>query len=90
LLLDNIILGSLYDGHVLDMFELGVQDFTALTDFKNEKVTAESKPCLLFSGEGFEASDEMRRLKTMLIDLFRGPEVRKHLNFKCDLSRILI
>jgi ribosome production factor 2 len=60
------------------MFELGVQDFKALRDFKNEKVTAESKPCLLFSGQGFEASDEMRRLKTMLIDLFRGPEVRSY------------
>jgi len=72
---DNLILGSTFDGRVLDMFELGVLSFTSLAEFKNSKVAAESKPCLLFSGEGFQASEEMRRLKAMLIDLFRGPEV---------------
>jgi hypothetical protein len=43
--------------------------------FSRPQVTAELKPCLLFSGEAFEKSDEMKRLKSLLIDFFRGPEV---------------
>ena len=69
------MLGCMYDGHLLDMVELGVTQFRSLSDFKNEKVAAESKPCLLFSGEAWESSEEMRRTRTLLVDFFRGPEV---------------
>ncbi len=58
------------------MIELGVSKFKSLREFKNEKISAGVKPCLLFSGEAFEKSDEMKRLKSLLIDFFRGPEVR--------------
>jgi hypothetical protein len=36
--LDNLILGCFYDGHLLDMQELGVTKFKSLGEFKNEKV----------------------------------------------------
>eukprot|EP00088_Acartia_fossae_P016109 TRINITY_DN18982_c0_g1_i2.p1 TRINITY_DN18982_c0_g1~~TRINITY_DN18982_c0_g1_i2.p1 ORF type:complete len:328 (-),score=70.56 TRINITY_DN18982_c0_g1_i2:129-1112(-) len=74
---NNLILGRMFDNHLLDMIELGVDSFTALKEFKNSKVTAGSKPCLLFAGEPFADTTnlEMQRLKSLLIDFFRGPEV---------------
>ena len=45
--------------------------FRGLSDFKNEKIAAESKPCLMFSGAAFEKNEEMQRLKSLLIDFFR-------------------
>ena len=73
----NIILGRMYDYHLLDMFELGLENFVALQEFKNSKVTAGSKSCLLFAGEPFadSSNEEFKRLKSLLIDFFRGPEV---------------
>ena len=38
----NIILGRMYDYHLLDMFELGLENFVSLQEFKNSKVTAGS------------------------------------------------
>ncbi len=35
---DNLVLGCMFDGHLLDMHELGVANFKALAEFKNEKV----------------------------------------------------
>ena len=73
----NIILGRMYDYHLLDMFELGLENFVSLQEFKNSKVTSGSKSCLLFAGEPFAdtSNEEFQRLKSLLIDFFRGPEV---------------
>jgi len=73
----NLILGRMYDYHLLDMFELGLENFVSLQEFKNSKVTAGSKSCLLFAGEPFAdtSNEEFKRLKSLLIDFFRGPEV---------------
>jgi len=74
---NNLIIGRMYDYHMLDMVELGVESFTPLQDFKTAKVASGSKPCLMFAGESFAdpANKEFQRLKNLLIDFFRGPEV---------------
>lgn len=74
---NNLIIGRMYDYHMLDMAELGVESFTPLQDFKTAKVASGSKPCLMFAGESFAdpANKEFQRLKNLLIDFFRGPEV---------------
>jgi len=73
----NIIMGRMYDYQLLDMIELGLENFKALKDFKNSKITSGIKPCLQFAGEPFADSTnaEFQRLKSLLIDFFRGPEV---------------
>jgi len=73
----NLIMGRMYDHHLLDMVELGVDAFTPLHEFKTSKVATGSKPCLVFSGEPFAdpANEEFQRLKSLMIDFFRGPEV---------------
>jgi len=73
----NIIMGRMYDYQLLDMVELGLENFKSLQDFKNSKIASGSKPCLMFAGEPFADTTkaEFQRLKSLLIDFFRGPEV---------------
>jgi len=74
---NNMVFGRMYDHHLLDMIELGLDAFTPIHEFKNSKVTAGTKPCLIFEGEPFAdtTNKEMQRLKSLFIDFFRGPEV---------------
>lgn len=68
---NNLVVGRTYNGHLLDMFELGMEDFKALEDFKGPKIPVGTKPMLIFAGE-FEQSKELERLKNFFIDFFRG------------------
>merc|ERR550539_1298718 len=74
---NNMVIGRMYDNHLLDMVELGLENFQSLNDFKNAKVAMGSKPCLVFSGEPFAdtTNTDMQRLKSLLADFFRGPQV---------------
>lgn len=74
---NNIVLGRLFDAHVLDMFEFGIQKFKSLQEFRNAKPTLGSKPCLVFSGDAFDGDAEYKRLKNCLIDFLRGPKVEQ-------------
>lgn len=65
---DNLVVGRVYDGHVLDMFELGVTNYRSMEAFvQSEHVNADQKPILVFQGEPFENSDRHKRLKNLLI-----------------------
>ncbi|XP_002163952.2 ribosome production factor 2 homolog isoform X1 [Hydra vulgaris] len=68
----NLIIGSFYDYHILDMVELGIDKYTPISKFKADKIPSGTKPCILFSGEEFENNLEFKRLKTLLIDFWRG------------------
>jgi ribosome production factor 2 len=74
---DNIVFGRLYDFNLLDMIEFGVENYQSINSFKNSKVTAGAKPCLVFAGEEFADTTnlEMQRVKSLFIDFFRGDEV---------------
>jgi len=71
----NIVIGRMFDFQVLDMVEIGIENFKSLKEFKVPKIPTETKPCLLFAGEMFETDPNYQRLKNLLIDFFRGPEV---------------
>jgi len=73
----NLILGRMFDYQLLDMVELGLENFKSLQEFKNSKIASGTKPCLTFAGEPFAdtTKTEFQRLKSLLIDFFRGPEV---------------
>jgi len=72
---NNLILGRLFDFHVLDMIELGIEKFVSLSDIKISKCPEGTKPMLVFAGDAFDTDNEHRRLKSLLIDFFRGPTV---------------
>ncbi|MEE6476037.1 hypothetical protein FKM82_010947 [Ascaphus truei] len=72
---NNLVFGRMFDYHVLDMIELGVEKYVSLNDIKNSKCPEGTKPLLIFAGDAFELSEDYRRLKSLLIDFFRGPSV---------------
>jgi len=72
----NLVFGSFYDFHTLDMFELGIEKYKSLSEFKSEKVMSGSKPCILFSGEEFQNKTEYSRLKNLMFDFWRGEKVK--------------
>ena len=62
------MLGRVFDGHILDMFELAVTEFRGTDEFDAPKhIHADTKPILLFQGEYFETNDTLKRLKSLLI-----------------------
>lgn len=67
-------MGRTFDGHILDMFEFGIENVKLLSDFKNLKVTPGVKPILIFSGDAFETEFEYMKLKNYFIDLLSGPK----------------
>ncbi|XP_053316034.1 ribosome production factor 2 homolog [Spea bombifrons] len=71
----NLIFGRMFDYHVLDMIELGVEKFVSLKDIKNCKCPEATKPMLIFAGDAFEINEDYRRLKNLFIDFFRGPDI---------------
>lgn len=67
----NLILGRMYDSHLLDMVEFGIEHYKGLKEFKTQKVSLGIKLCLLFAGELFEHNHEYKRIKSLLIDIFQ-------------------
>lgn len=45
---DNLVLGRLFAGHLLDMFEFGVLNFQPISAFVSKAVSTQIKPLLVF------------------------------------------
>ena len=72
---NNLVLGRTYDHHLYDLVEVGVENFKSTESFSYDKKLAPhigSKPLFAFIGEGFESVEELKHLKEVLLDLFRG------------------
>ncbi|KAL4592607.1 hypothetical protein LXL04_005608 [Taraxacum kok-saghyz] len=88
---NNLVIGRTYDHHIYDLVELGVENFKSMASFSYDKKIAPligSKPFFAFIGEGFENNDELKHLKEILLDLFRG-QVVKNLNL-AGLDRVYV
>ncbi|RKO91863.1 Brix domain-containing protein [Blyttiomyces helicus] len=68
----NLVLARSYDYQLLDMVELGVEDGVAMETFKSTKAAVGHRPLILFHGDSFDASDDLRTLKSLFLDFFRG------------------
>jgi len=70
---NNLVLGRLFDYGLLDMIELGVGNFKSMNSFKGvEKSATGNKPCFMFVGEEWDQNEELKTLRNILIDFFRG------------------
>ncbi|XP_053694783.1 ribosome production factor 2 homolog [Sabethes cyaneus] len=67
---NNLILGRIYEEQVLDMVELGIKEYKSLQDFKNEKISAFVKPIIVFNGYKWKLTEELRRVRSLLLDIF--------------------
>lgn len=72
----NLVMGRLFDGHLLDMVEFGVETYKAIEEF-GARISLGVKPILVFAGEPFETEFDMMRVKNLLHDFFRGPRPSK-------------
>ncbi|KAJ8902250.1 hypothetical protein NDN08_006657 [Rhodosorus marinus] len=68
----NLILGRLFDGHLLDMVEFGIEDFVSLEAYTGRKRSLGIKPCVVFKGD-FSSDPNLEKVKNLLLDVFRGP-----------------
>ena len=64
---NNLILGRMFDHHVLDMLEIGVENFRSLSDFKGDSSSIGNKPCFIFIGEEFDQKEEFKKLANLLL-----------------------
>uniref|UniRef100_A0A2K5LDB7 Ribosome production factor 2 homolog n=1 Tax=Cercocebus atys TaxID=9531 RepID=A0A2K5LDB7_CERAT len=63
------VIGRMYDYQVLDVIELGIENFVSLKYIKNSKCPEGTKPMLIFTGDDFNVTEDYRRLKSLLVDL---------------------
>ncbi|GFS43746.1 ribosome production factor 2 homolog [Trichonephila inaurata madagascariensis] len=73
---NNLVAGRLFNHQILDMFEFGIEEFKPMKDFKVSKIAKGNKPMLLFT-DGFDETNDTKRLKNFFIDFFRGPVIEK-------------
>ena len=69
----NLVLGRMFDFHLLDMVELGVEAFRPMASFAEAQggCASETKPCLLFQGAEWEQQADLISLRSVLCDFFQ-------------------
>ncbi|KAF8246022.1 Brix-domain-containing protein [Wilcoxina mikolae CBS 423.85] len=74
----NLTVVRTFDHQVYDIHEFGVDPDTyrGLQSFKGEKPAVGMKPMMVFSGDVWEHDEQMRGVKTLWMDFFRGEEVK--------------
>jgi len=69
---NGLTITRMYDGKLLDMCELGVDQFVSMDAFKTSKPQPGHKPMLHFASELFDTHPRFIQLKSLLMDLFNG------------------
>ena len=66
----NLLLGRIYDGHVLDMVELGLVGFEGLADIPGPKKSLGSRVLFVFGGEGWDRGEDLPALRSLILDVW--------------------
>merc|ERR1711991_583382 len=69
---DNVVMGRMFDFHLLDMVEFGVFDFKPASAFDTAAPGLGLKPCFVFCGDGFEQDPALKTLSNLFLDFFGG------------------
>jgi len=72
----NITLGRMFNYQMLDMVEFGLETYKGIDEFKGISSAIGSKPCMVFNGEGFEHNLRLKLLKSLLLDIYKGYNVK--------------
>ncbi|KND01952.1 rRNA-binding ribosome biosynthesis protein RPF2 [Spizellomyces punctatus DAOM BR117] len=68
----NLVFARTFDYQLLDMVEVGVEKGVPMEMFKTTKSAVGHRPLLVFSGDAWDSTDELRTLKSILLDMYRG------------------
>lgn len=85
----NLVLGRMFEFHILDMLEFGVTNYLPSASFPGVKSAPGSKPLLLFNGDDFDATETTRTMGSLLLDVFRGPDNVQAVNL-AGVDRVLV
>lgn len=64
---NNLIFGRLFDYQILDMIEVGIENYKPLDSFREEKPPVGHKPLMLFQGADFQTKEEYKKLSNVLV-----------------------
>lgn len=67
----------MYDGHLLDMFEFGVENLQTMFEFSGAKKGIGSKPVMIFQGDQWQNDNLYASIQNLLVDIFRGYKAEK-------------
>ncbi|CAB4411903.1 Brix-domain-containing protein [Rhizophagus irregularis] len=73
---NNLTFIRMFDGQILDMVEVGIENAKPLSEFKTSKCAIGIKPLFLFVGDLFENSLVYKTFKNMLLDFYHGQTVK--------------
>lgn len=74
---NSLVLGRMYDHHLLDMVELRVTNYKSSTEFKTPNITLGAKPSIVLEGTKWQSDHSMKRIGNLMIDFFKGARVDK-------------
>ncbi|GJF00652.1 Brix-domain-containing protein [Phanerochaete sordida] len=72
---DGMTFVRMFDNRVLDMLEVGVENFVSMREFKTPKATPGHKPLMHFASELFTTHPRLQQLKSLLLTFFNGEEI---------------
>ncbi|KAI8823963.1 Brix domain-containing protein [Fimicolochytrium jonesii] len=68
----NLTFARTFDHQLLDMIEVGVERGLPMEFVDGPKSALGHRPLILFAGDAWDGSDELRTLKSILLDMYRG------------------
>lgn len=74
----NLIFGRMFghpEFHLLDMIEMGIEEYKGIAECKGNKKAPGAKPCFVFQGNEWTDDNKYGKLRSILLDFFRGTEV---------------
>ncbi|KAG8934415.1 rRNA-binding ribosome biosynthesis protein rpf2 [Tulasnella sp. 417] len=69
---NDLIFARMFDHKVLDMIELGVENFVPMVDFKTPKAQPGIRPVIHFGSELFDTHPRYMQVKSLFLDFFNG------------------
>lgn len=70
----NLVLGRMFAHRILDMFEFGITNYVPAAALPALKSAPGSKPLILFNGDDFDLNETTSSMRSLLLDVFRGPD----------------
>lgn len=87
---DNLILGRMFAFNILDMFEFAVSAYMPIAGFSNSGNWAPgSAPLLVFNGADYNATEQTRVLRSLMLDMFRAPSDIQAVNL-AGIDRVIV
>jgi ribosome production factor 2 len=74
---NNLIIGRLYEQHILDMYEFGITRYRGIEEFPGNKKAFGAKPMIVFLGEQWQQDVIYSKIQNLFVDLFRGYKADK-------------